>query len=75
METRGSQWVSPDTPVEWPCHVCDRLGCRKCTLTIPDSTPSGISGIGEEYYATTYCSESCRAAATPDMLNYDEVMS
>lgn len=67
METRGQVWKSPDDPVEWPCHVCDRLVCRRCALTRKDS-------VAAEYYFHTYCSEACRAAAPPDFAADDEDM-
>lgn len=69
METRGEIWKNPDSPVEWPCHVCERLVCRKCALTRTD----GQLGL-EEYYSHTYCSEACRAAAPPSFAADDENM-
>ena len=72
METRGEKWVAPDEPVEWLCAVCDRRVCRACALAIPGSAPSSFPSLGDEYYANTYCSLACRAAAPPDMLQDDE---
>jgi hypothetical protein len=46
--------MTPDAPITWVCHVCDRLVCRNCTLTWPG---------GRQYYFHTYCSEACRTAA------------
>jgi hypothetical protein len=62
-ETRGQKWVTPDEPITWVCHVCDRLVCRKCTLTRPDL---------REYYFHTYCSEACRLAAPSSFIRNDE---
>jgi hypothetical protein len=74
METRGKPWMAPNEPIEWRCRVCERLVCRNCTLTRPDSRMSDYPFGWAEYYATTYCSEACRAAAPADMHHDDEVM-
>jgi hypothetical protein len=68
-ETRGQKWVTPDEPIRTPCHVCDRLVCRMCMLTRPDS------GSMQEYYFHTYCSEACRRAAPSRFAHDDESMS
>lgn len=65
-ETNGRQWIAPEEPVRWDCHVCERLVCRNCALTYP--------GQPAEFYYHTYCSEACRAAAPEGFAHDDEVM-
>ena len=43
---------TPSETVTWRCCGCERLVCRGCTLTIPDSRP-------REYYHETFCSIPC----------------
>lgn len=67
-ETRGKLWVSPDEPIRTPCHVCDRLVCRLCILTVPNS-------FGHQFYHHTYCSEACRQAAPANFAGDDDYAS
>lgn len=44
--------------VLWRCQVCDKIVCRRCTLTVP--------GI-DQYFDTTLCSHACWVeAGRPD---------
>lgn len=54
----GKRVHKDGSPVTWRCHVCKRLVCRGCTLTMPP-----IPGEPEEYYSLTLCSLACWVTA------------